>query len=112
MDAKQIARGLGALSIEERVQIIQSLLEAGPDGLMMLDIAARTGLGGSAVFKQLETLVDLEIVLVRPVGNNKTYSVNAAPLNQLIGWLYDHFGPGFHAARDAAQGGVRMPASS
>ncbi len=102
MDAKQVARGLGALSIEERVQIIQTLLEAPPSGLEMLDIAARTGLGGSAVFKQLEILTDLEIVLVKPAGNNKTYTVNTAQLNQLVAWLYDHFGPGFHAARAAA----------
>ena len=102
MDAKQIARGLGALSIEERVQIIQVLLEAWPSGLPMLDVAARTGLGGSAVSKQLETLADLEIVQVRPAGNNKTYTANTAQLNQLIAWMYDHFGPGFHAARDGA----------
>ncbi len=102
MDAKQIARGLGALSIEERVQIIQVLLESWPSGLEMLDIAARTGLGGSAVFKQLETLADLEIVQVRPVASNKAYTVNAAQLNELIAWLHANFGPGFHAARDAA----------
>ncbi len=102
MDAKQIARGLGALSIEERVQIIQALLEVWPSGLEMLDVAARTGLGGSAASKQLETLADREIVLVRPAGNNKTYTINTAQLNPLIAWLYDHIGPGFHATRDAA----------
>lgn len=105
MDAKQIARGLGALSIEERVQIIQTLLDVWPSGLEMLDIAASTGLGGSAVFKQLETLADLEIVLVKPAGNNKVYTVNTAQLNQLIAWMYEHFGPGFHAARGAGARG-------
>lgn len=99
MDAKQIARFLGAMSIEERVLIIQSLLEAGPDGLQMLDIAARTELGASGVFRQLETLVDLDMVHMRSVANNKVYSANTAQLNRLFEWMYHQFGPGFHAAR-------------
>ena len=62
MEAKLIARYLGAMSIEERVQIIKCLLEAGPDGREMLDIAARIELGAAAVSKQLESLMGLELV--------------------------------------------------
>ncbi len=102
MDAKQIARLLGAMSIEERVQIIKCLLDAGPEGLQMLDIAARIDLGASAVYKQLESLAGLEMVFVKSVDNNKVYIANARQLEELFEYLYQHFGPGY-AARKAAE---------
>lgn len=104
MDAKQIASLLGAMSIEERVQIIKCLLDAGPEGLQMLDIAARTELGASAVYKQLESLAGLEMVLVKSVDNNKIYIANDKQLNNLFEHMYQHFGPGF------AQTKAEMPA--
>lgn len=97
MDAKQIARHLGAMSIEERVLIIKCLLDAGPNGLQMLDIAAATELGAAAVFKQLEALAGLEMVLVKSVENNKFYIANTEQLNELFEWMYHQYGPGYHA---------------
>lgn len=99
------------MSIEERVQIIRCLLDAGPEGLQMLDIAARIDLGASAVYQQLESLAGLEMVFVKMVDNNKIYVVNVAQLNELFEHLYQHFGPGFTAARSgelasAASGGA------
>lgn len=94
MDAKQIARLLGAMSIEERVQIIKCLLDAGPQGLQMLDIAARIDLGASAVFTQLESLVGIELVQVKSVDNNKFYLLNRPQLDDLLAYLYRHYGPG------------------
>jgi hypothetical protein len=102
MDAKQIARLLGALSIEERVQIIKCLLDAGPEGLQMLDIAAHIDLGAAAVFKQLESLAGLEIVFVKSVDNNKVYVANARQLDELFDYMHQHFGSGF-SARKAAE---------
>ncbi len=102
MDAKQIARLLGAMSIEERVQIIKCLLDAGPEGLQMLDIAAKIDLGAAAVYKQLESLAGLEMVFVKSVDNNKVYLVNDRQLNELFEHMYQHFGPGY-AARRAAE---------
>jgi len=57
MDPREIARKLGILSIEERVQIIQCLLEVGSEGLEMPDIAVKTGLGAPAIVKQIEALM-------------------------------------------------------
>lgn len=93
MEAKQIARYLGAMSIEERVQIIQCLLDAGPDGLEMLDIAAKIELGAAAVYKQLESLMGLELVSVKSRENNKAYFANAELLAELFEHMYQHFGP-------------------
>lgn len=102
MDARLIARYLGALSIEERVQIVQCLLDAGNDGMPMLDIAARTELGPAAVFKQLESLAGLELVMVKSVDNNKNYFANVELINELFDWMYHHYGSGFHAEQDSA----------
>lgn len=93
MEAKQIARYLGAMSIEERVQIINCLLEAGPDGREMLEIAARIELGAAAVSKQLESLMGLELVSVKTRENNKVYFANTALLEQLFDFMYHRFGP-------------------
>lgn len=93
MEAKLIARYLGALSIEERVQIIKCLLEVSPAGLEMLEIAARIELGAAAVYKQLESLMGLELVSVKSLESNKVYFANATLLDQLFDFMYRHYGP-------------------
>ena len=93
MESKQIARYLGAMSIEERVQIIQCLLEVSPEGRDMLDIAARIDLGPAAVFKQLESLMGLELVTVKTLENNKVYFANADRREKLFDYMYRHYGP-------------------
>ncbi len=93
MEAKQIARYLGAMSIEERVQIIKCLLDADTDGVEMLDIAARIELGAAAVSKQLESLMGLELVSVKSRENNKVYVANVELLDELFDHMYKHFGP-------------------
>ena len=103
MDAKHIARYLGAMSIEERVQIVQCLLEAGPDGLPMLDIAAKTELGASAVSKQIESLAGLELVFMKSVNNNKVYVANTRLIDDLFDWMYQHYGPGFQVKQESAE---------
>ena len=105
MEAKQIARYLGAMSIEERVQIIQCLLEVSPEGREMLDIAARIELGPAAVFKQLESLMGLELVSVKTMESNKVYFANAALLDQLFDFMYHHYGPAREKTPAAAEAG-------
>ncbi len=97
MDVKHIARFLGAMSIEERVQIITVLLEAGKEGMAMLDIAARTELGASAVFKQLEALAGPELIFVKSVDNTKIYIANNLLLDELFESMYQQYGPSIHA---------------
>ncbi len=105
MEAKQIARYLGAMSIEERVQIIKCLIEVSPEGREMLDIAARIELGAAAVFKQLESLMGLELVSVKTIENNKVYFANAALLDQLFDYMYHHYGPAREKTDAAAEAG-------
>lgn len=93
MDPREIARKLGVLSIEERVQIIQSLLEAGEAGLEMPDIAGRTGLGAPAIVKQIEALIGAEMVTFKTRENNKVYFVNERVLREVFDYMASDYAP-------------------
>ncbi len=93
MDPREIARRLGILSIEERVQILQSLLDAGADGLEMPDIAGKTGLGAPAIVKQIEALIGAEMVLFKTRDNNKVYFVNNPVIREIFDYMHNEFVP-------------------
>ncbi len=94
METKQIARLLGTLSIEERVRIVKSLIEARPDGLSLLDIAARTELGAASIDKQIEALLGVDIISMKTIDNNRMYYINLPILENLFEFMYHHYGPG------------------
>lgn len=100
LDSREIAKRLGTLSIEERVQIIKSLLEAGPDGQQLVDIAVNTGLGAPAINKQIEALLGAEMVIFKSVENNKVYYANTSLLNELFSHMLFQYGPGPQESAD------------
>ena len=93
MDPREIARKLGILSIEERVQIIQCLLEVGSEGLEMPDIAVKTGLGAPAIVKQIEALIGAEMVTFKTRDNNKVYFVNERVLREVFDFMFNDYAP-------------------
>ena len=93
MDPREIARRLGILSIEERVQTIQSLMEAGEAGLEMPDIALKTGLGAPAIVKQIEALIGAEMVNFKTRDNNKVYIVNERVLREVFDYMFTEYAP-------------------
>jgi DNA-binding transcriptional ArsR family regulator len=95
MDAREIARRLGSLSIEERVQIINALMDVSPAALDIHAIAGATELGVTAIHKQLEALVAAELVEAKSVGSEKEYSLNTKMVRDLFDHMYHNFGPGF-----------------
>ena len=103
MDTREIARRLGSLSIEERVQIINCLLDASPSGLQMTEIAGRTGLGTPAIHKQLEALLGAELVSAKSVDNDKEYYLETKVLRDLFKHMYYNFGPGFQPEKMPAE---------
>jgi len=107
MDTREIARRLGSLSIEERVQILNCLLDFSPQSLRVVEIASATQLGAPAVHLQVEALVGAELVTSRSVDGEKSYAVNAKMVRDLFHYMYHQFGPGFqpepsHADIEAA----------
>ena len=95
MDIREIARRLGSLSIEERVQIINCLLDCSPQSLKVVEIASTTQLGAPAVHKQVEALVGAELVSSQSVDGEKAYAVNVKMVRDLFDYMYHQFGPGF-----------------
>jgi len=95
MDSREIARRLGSLSIEERVQIINCLLDCSPQSLKVVEIASTTQLGAPAVHKQVEALVGAELVSSQSVDGEKAYAVNVKMVRDLFDYMYHQFGPGF-----------------
>lgn len=102
MDPRDIARRLGTLSIEERVQIIKSLLDAGPTGQQTPEIAVSTGLGAPAVYKQIEALIGAELVSFQSVDNNKVYYADVGTLNELFDYMLNEFCAGMPPAPDTS----------
>ena len=103
LDPREVAKRLGTLSIEERVQIIKSLLDAGPAGQQTHDIAASTGLGAPAINKQMEALIGAEMVTFKSADSSKTYFANVGMLNELFSYMLYQFGPGPQAPAASAE---------
>ena len=79
---------LSAMGTEPRLRIVRLLLAAHPQGLVVGDIAAELGTGGSTLSHHLEKLRNEGLVNVRREGTFLWYSANASALQELLGFLY------------------------
>lgn len=74
------------LGDENRRRIVQ-LIGAGE--LTVGDLVEALGLGQPQVSKHLKVLRDVDLLLVRTVGRNRLYRLNAPALDPLQRWLSD-----------------------
>ena len=89
--AEQIARYadmLAAMGTEPRLRIMQLLLTAHPEGLVVGDIGSELDLPSSTLSHHLEKLKHEELVQVRREGTFLWYSANADALQELLSFLY------------------------
>ena len=87
----QIARFadmLSAMGTEPRLRIMQLLLSAHPDGMVVGEIGTELDIPGSTLSHHLEKLKNEELVKVRREGTYLWYSANAGALQALLGFLY------------------------
>jgi ArsR family transcriptional regulator, arsenate/arsenite/antimonite-responsive transcriptional repressor len=77
-----------AMGTEARLRIMQLLLSAHPDGLVVGDIAQELGIPSSTLSHHLDKLKNEDLVRVRREGTFLWYSANAEVLQQLLGFLY------------------------
>jgi DNA-binding transcriptional ArsR family regulator len=90
-DAGQITRYadmLAAMGTEPRLRIMQLLLTAHPDGLVVGDIGSELEIPSSTLSHHLEKLKHEDLVKVRREGTFLWYSANADALQELLGFLY------------------------
>jgi DNA-binding transcriptional ArsR family regulator len=79
---------LAAMGTEPRLRIMQLLLSAHPDGLVVGDIGAELGIPGSTLSHHLEKLKNEGLVRARREGTFMWYSASTEALQELLGFLY------------------------
>jgi ArsR family transcriptional regulator len=77
-----------ALGAEPRLRILRLLLSAHPDGLVVGEIQAETGVNGSTLSHHLEKLKTDELVTSDREKAFIRYRANTKALEELLGFLY------------------------
>jgi len=90
-DTEQITRYadmFAAMGTESRLRIMQLLLSAHPDGLVVGDIGTELDIPNSTLSHHLEKLKHEGLVEVRRDGTFLWYTANTEALQELLGFLY------------------------
>jgi len=77
-----------ALGAEPRLRIVRLLLSAHPEGLVVGEIQAETGVAGSTLSHHLEKLKNDELVTAEREKAFIRYRANTEALEELLGFLY------------------------
>lgn len=77
-----------AMGTEARLRIMQLLLSAHPDGLVVGEIGAEVQIPNSTLSHHLDKLKAEGLVRVRREGTFLRYSANTEALRDLLGFLY------------------------
>ena len=77
-----------AIGTEARLRIMQLLLSAHPDGLVVGEIGNDLEIPGSTLSHHLDKLRNEDLVKVRREGTFLWYSANTEVLQELLGFLY------------------------
>ncbi len=79
---------LSAMGTETRLRIMQLLLSAHPDGLVVGDIQSELDIPNSTLSHHLEKLKNEELVNVRRESTFLRYTANTEALQELLQFLY------------------------
>ena len=77
-----------AMGTESRLRIMQLLLSAHPDGMVVGEIGDELEIPSSTLSHHLEKLKNEDLVIVRREGTYLWYSANSESLQKLLGFLY------------------------
>ncbi len=90
-DPEQITRYadmFAAMGTESRLRIMQLLLSAHPDGMVVGEIQEELGVSASNLSHHLDKLKNEELVTVRREGTFLRCTANTRTLQELLGFLY------------------------
>ena len=79
---------LSAMGTEPRLRIMQLLLSAHPDGLVVGDIQSELDIPNSTLSHHMEKLKNEELVNVRRESTFLRYTANTEALQELLQFLY------------------------
>jgi len=77
-----------AMGTEARLRIMQLLLKAHPDGLVVNEIQAELGIPSSTLSHHLDKLRNEDLVKVRRESTFLRYTANTESLQELLQFLY------------------------
>src|SRR5438034_11631609 len=77
-----------AMATEVRLRIMQLLLKAHPDGLVVNEIQAELGIPGSTLSHHLDKLKNEDLVKVTRESTFLRYTANTESLQELLRFLY------------------------
>ena len=84
----QYADMFAAMGTESRLRIMQLLLSAHPDGLVVNEIGSELDIPSSTLSHHLDKLKNEDLVRVKREGTFLWYSANTETLQELLGFLY------------------------
>jgi DNA-binding transcriptional ArsR family regulator len=87
-DVARFADMFAAMGTEPRLRIMQLLLSAHPDGLVVGEIQAELDIPNSTLSHHLEKLKNEELVIVRRESTFMRYTANTEVLQGLLKFLY------------------------
>lgn len=77
-----------AMGVEPRLRIMQLLLKAHPDGLVVSEIQAELGIPGSTLSHHLDKLRNEGLINVRRESTFLRYTANTEALREVLQFLY------------------------
>ena len=86
--ASRYADKFAAMGAEPRLRVVQLLLTAHPQGLVVGEIQSELGIPPSTLSHHLDKLRNEDLVRVRREGSFLWYTANTDSLQQLINFLY------------------------
>jgi DNA-binding transcriptional ArsR family regulator len=87
-DVARYADMFAAMGTEPRLRIMQLLLSAHPEGLVVGDIQEELGVPGSTLSHHLDKLKSEGLVNVRRESTFLRYTASTEALQELLGFLY------------------------
>jgi DNA-binding transcriptional ArsR family regulator len=90
MEKTAALSALAGLAQESRLDVFRLLVERGPEGMAVGDIAERLGMANATLSFHLKTLVHAGLIVPRPEGRFIYYAPNFSTVNGLLGYLTDN----------------------
>src|ERR1700723_4100858 len=84
----KFADKFSAMGTEPRLRIMQLLLSAHPEGLVVGEIQTELGIPNSTLSHHLEKLKNEDLVKVRRESTFLWYTANTEAMEELLGFLY------------------------
>lgn len=87
-DVTRYADMFAAMGTESRLRIMQLLLSAHPDGLVVGDIQSELGISASTLSHHLDKLKNEDLVQVKREGTFLRYRAHTEALREVLSFLY------------------------